>query len=173
MSRALTFRMPIIRVKIRVGSVTLRHLEQGYDNRCEPWPRSIPKELVVDALIDTGASVTIIDTSIVEDMPLRCFGYCPISGFDSQDSGLGKAKEYPNYEAGLVLLDACGDTPLLTIKTGQIVGHSVGNARFRAILGMDVLKHCHFHLDGPGDCFEITAPEPFVEEISSVSVAGA
>ena len=113
MSRALTFRMPIIRVKIRVGPVTLRHLEQGYDNRCEPWPRSMPKELEVDALIDTGASVTIIDTSIVEDMPLRCFGYCPISGFDSQDSGSGKAKEYPNYEAGLVLLDACGDTPLV------------------------------------------------------------
>jgi len=101
MSRALTFRMPIIRVKIPVGPVTLRHLEQGYDNRCEPWPRSIPKELEVDALIDTGASVTIIDTSIVEDV------------------------------------------------------------------------HCHFHLDGPGDCFEITAPEPFVDEISSVSVAGA
>jgi hypothetical protein len=38
---------------------------------------------------------------------------------------------------------------------------------------MDVLKHCHFHLDGPGDGFEITAPEPFVEEISSVSVDGA
>lgn len=91
MSRALTFRMPIIRLKIRVGPVTLRHLEQGYDNRCEPWPRSIPKELEVDALIDTGASVTIIDTSIVEDMPLRCFGYCPISGFDSQDS----ARERP------------------------------------------------------------------------------
>ena len=82
MSRALTFRMPIIRVKIRVGPVTLRHLEQGYDNRCEPWPRSIPKELEIDALIDAL-------------------------------------------------------------------------------------------IDGPGDCFEITAPEPFVEEISSVSVAGA
>jgi len=47
--------MPIIRLKIRVGPVTLRHLEQGYDNRCEPWPRSIPKELEVDALFDTGA----------------------------------------------------------------------------------------------------------------------
>jgi hypothetical protein len=62
--------------------VTLRHLEQAYDNRCEPWPRSIPKELEIDALIDAL-------------------------------------------------------------------------------------------IDGPGDCFEITAPEPFVEEISSVSVAGA
>ena len=173
MSRALTFRMPIIRVKIHVGPVTPRHLEQGYHNRCEPWPRSIPKELEVDALIDTGASVSIIDTSIVEEMPLRSYGYCPISGFDSQGGDEGKAKQYPNYEAGLVLLDASEVAPILTVKTGQLVGHPVGNGRFRAILGMDVLKHCHFQLDGPGDCFEITAPEPLVEEISSVSVAGA
>jgi len=159
-------------VRILVGPVTLRHLEDDYANRCEPWPRTVPKELKFDALIDTGASVSIIDSGIVERMPLRCFGYCPISGFDSQGSDGGKPKEYPNYEAGLVLLDACGDTPMLTVKTGQIVGHHIGNRRFQVILGMDVLKHCHLHLDGPGDSFEITAPEPLVEEISSVTVAG-
>lgn len=173
MSRALTNRMPIIRVKIRVGPVTLRHLEESYANRCEPWPRCIPKELEVDALIDTGASVSIIDSSIVEEMPLRSYGYCPISGFDSQGGDEGKAKQYPNYEAGLILLDASGLTPFLTVKTGQIVGHRVGDKKFKALLGMDVLKHCHFHLNGPNDCFEITAPEPFVKEISSVTVAGA
>jgi hypothetical protein len=164
--------MPIVRVKVLIGPVTLKHLEADYSRRCDPWPNCMPKELEVDALIDTGASVSIIDSDIVEQLRLRSYGYCPISGFDSRDGEGGKARQYPNYEAGLVLLDASGATPILTIKTGQIVGHQVATARFQAILGMDVLKHCHFHLDGPGDCFEITAPEPLVEEISSVTVTG-
>jgi hypothetical protein len=164
--------MPIIRVRILIGPVTLKYLEAGYSRQCEPWPKCLPKEIEVDALIDTGASVSIIDSSIVEQLRLRSYGYCPISGFDSRDGADGKVRQYPNYEAGLVLMDSCGTSPLLTIKTGQIVGHQVAAARFLAILGMDVLKHCHFHLDGPGNCFDITAPVPLIEEISSVTVTG-
>lgn len=173
MSRALTSRMPIIRVKILIGPVTLRHREASYDKHFEPWPKSMPKELEVSALIDTGASVTIIDASIVEALQLRNYGYCPISGFDSQGSAGEKPREYPNYEAGIVLLESTGDTPLLTVKTGQVVGHTIKNSRFEVLIGMDVLKHCQFFLDGPNDSFEISAHHPVVEEMSSVSVNGS
>jgi hypothetical protein len=45
--------------------------------------------------------------------------------------------------------------------------------RFEVLIGMDVLKHCQFFLDGPNDSFEITAPHSVVEEMSSVSVYGS
>lgn len=173
MSRALTSRMPIIRVKILIGPVTLRHFEDYYDKHFEPWPKSIPKEIEVNALIDTGASATIIDESLVKALHLRMSGYCKISGFDSQGNTDEESKRYPNYEAGIVLFDLDGSTPFLTVKTGQVVGHAIKNSRFEVLIGMDVLKHCQFFLDGPNDSFEITAPHYFVEEMSSVSVNGS
>ena len=173
MFRALTCRIPIIRVVFRIGPVTLRFLEDNLSRKCEPWPRSVPKEVEVSAMIDTGASVSIIDSYIIETMRLEPRGYCPTSGFDSSKEDSGKVRQYPNYELGLTILDADDASPLLTIRTGQIVGHHVANKRFEAIIGMDVLKHCHFHLDGPADRFEIIAPESHVDEISSVTVTEA
>lgn len=173
MFRELTCRMPIVRAKILIGPVTLRHFEDYYDKHFELWPKSLPKEIEVNALIDTGASVTIIDESLVAALQLRLSGYCKISGFDSQGNADEESKKYPNYEAGIVLFDRDGSTPILTVKTGQVVGHAIKNSRFEVLIGMDVLKHCQFFLDGPSDCFKITAPHAVVEEISSVSVNGS
>lgn len=160
--------MPIVRLKVRIGPETIKHMETSFDKRLEPWPRAIPKEQEVNALIDTGASVSIIDISKLEEMRLPVRGYCKINGFDSLDDG-GKVKVYPNYEVGLSLFGLAGGNPIISIREGQIVGHQLANARFNALIGMDVLRHCHFHLDGPNDCFELTAPQPFVEEFSSIS----
>lgn len=172
MSYSLTRRMPIIRIKVRIGPVTLRYLEEGFDRNCELWPAAIPKEMDVEALVDTGASVSIIDSSIAEKMNLIPLGFCAISGFDSLEGDSGNVKKYPNYEAGLVILQASGETPVLTIKAGQIVAHQLDNPGFQAIIGMDVLKHCQFLMDGPSGSFEITAPHSLVEEMSSVSPGG-
>lgn len=164
--------MPIIRVKIRIGPETLKNLERYYANQMEPWPDAVPKEIEVTALIDTGASVSIIDSSIVEKLALRSYGYCRVSGFDSPAGNSGKAKRYPNYEVGFSLLDESGEASVLTVGTGQLVGQALTSPRFDAMIGMDVLKHCHFNLDGPNDSFELTAPIPHVDEISSVTFNG-
>ena len=170
MSFPLTERMPIVRVVIRIGPVTLRHLENNYADNFEPWPNCVPKELEVRALIDTGASVSIIDSCIAERLQLRPSGFCSIRGFDSSEDEEGNAQRYLNYEVGLsILADSPSTDFILTIGAGQAVAHPL-NPKFDAMLGMDVLKYCNFHLDGPNECFELSTPESFVEEMSSISL---
>jgi hypothetical protein len=169
MSFALTDRMPIVRAVVRLSPVTLRYLESVYRSQLEPWPRSRPKELEIKALIDTGASVSILDENLVSQFEIEPKGYCSISGFDSTKSPDGKVNQYPNYDLGLKILGASDSEPILEIKIGQIVGHSIGNERFDAIIGMDVLAHCQFQLNGPRAQFELTAPVAVIEEMRSVA----
>jgi len=101
---------------------------------------------------------------------LRSYGRCKISGFDSQESDDGSVKYYPNYEVGLTLLNELDNSPIFTATTGQIVGHELNNSRFEAMIGMDVLAHCNFSINGPNNSFDLTAPEQIVDEINSVTV---
>lgn len=169
MRRPLSYRMLIVQLIVRIGPVTLKQKQAYYDKHRELWPSAKPKCKTVNALIGTGASVTIIDTSIVEELELSPRGYCPVNGFDSHTENGDRPKKYPNYEVGLCIVGASTSQPLLTIRTGQAVGHSLMNTRFDAIIGMDVLHHCHFELDGPNDCFELSAPVTSVDEICSVT----
>jgi len=166
---ALIYRMPLAQLIVKIGPVTLTRKEAYYQKHQELWPSAKPKEITVSALIDTGASVTIIDKSIVDQLELQAHGFCPISGFDSRTENGDGPKKYPNYEVGLSILDTDEGNPLLTIRTGQAVGHSLSNTRFDAIIGMDVLHHCHFSVRGPDDSYELTAPIAFVDEICSVT----
>lgn len=168
----LTLRMPVIWAMFRIGPVTLESLEANYAKSDEQWPELVPKEVKVKALIDTGASVSILDSTFANQMQLRSNGYCTISGFDSSGAGIGQSKKYPNYEVGVSLMDEENGNAILTVESGQIVGHSISNARFGAIIGMDILKHCYFSLNGPDDYFELIPDEPFVKEISSVTREG-
>lgn len=167
---ALTYRMPIVRLIVRIGPVMLRQKELYYARHQDIWPDAKPKEKEVSALIDTGASVSIIDTSLVDELELQSKGYCPVSGFDSRTENGDGPKRYPNYEVGLSILDESSRDPIITIETGQAVGHSLSNTRFDAIIGMDVLHHCKLHLDGPNENFELTAAEPNIPEICSVTL---
>jgi len=166
---ALSYRMPIAQLIVRIGPVTLKQKEAYYQRHREQWPKAKPKKKTVSALIDTGASVTIIEKSIVDELELPAHGYCPICGFDSRTENGDGPKKYPNYEVGLSIVDSDGENPLLTIRTGQAVGHSLGNTRFDAIIGMDVLHHCNFSVYGPDDSYELTAPVASVDEICSVT----
>jgi len=51
MAYPLKFRMPIIKVKIRIGPVTLKHLESHYSSNLEVWPRSQLKEIKIEFAI--------------------------------------------------------------------------------------------------------------------------
>jgi len=166
MTHPLTARLPIIPVTIKTGRFSLRKLDDEFAKKCEPWPRAIPKEITVKALIDSGASVSILDDGLVEKMRLQVTGYCPITGFNSLES-----TRCPNYDVGYLFIDHENESELLRIEIGQIVGQPISNERFDAIIGMDVLKHCVFTVNGPDDSFTLEAPHAFVEEVSSVSIS--
>jgi len=168
MSFQITENMPIVRAKFRIGPESLIAMQAYFDKSLEPWPQAVPKEVEVAALIDTGASVTILDHQLIQRMRHQPRGYCNISGFDSKSSDQADATSYPNYEMGLTLLGATDDDCILDVEAAQIVGHDIPNKNFSAIIGMDVLAHCNFQLDGPNQCFDLSSPYAKIKEIRSV-----
>lgn len=172
MTYRLTGTTPIVPAIFRIGPESLDLLEGNYAKKLELWPLDVPKEVRVNALIDTGASISILDEEFIEQMNLSRIprSFCPVSGFDSPKDASGEVKEYPNYEMGLSLLDRHGKDAILKVTTGQIVGQRLN--KVDALIGMDVLSHCHFHLDGPNGCFEIIAPNPEIDEIRSIASEG-
>jgi gag-polyprotein putative aspartyl protease len=96
---------------------------------------------VVDALLDSGASRTVIPSRLIDILKLRQTGTGQAGG------AFAKKQRRPRYQADVVVSLLNKEFPALTVY--------VQDEDF-ALIGRDVLNKQYLILDGPAETFSIT-----------------
>ncbi|MBX9628632.1 MAG: hypothetical protein K2X82_32845 [Gemmataceae bacterium] len=109
----------------------------------------IPPPVVAEALIDTGADVTVLDPAVLA--PLVASGLPVRRTVFVNSPALGGVAPLFEYEVGLtVAADPGVPKSGLTIRTLLVVERQLGALGYQALVGRDVLDQCVLVYDGPG-----------------------
>ncbi len=133
----------IVPVRIGVGHQELIRLRRAH--------QAVPQAATFDALVDTGAQISCIDSAILKGLGLPLFGVTPVNM-----PALGGLSAAVQYAASLTLVHPSSlpadelvvtDIPLTEVDLG-VLGYQV-------LLGRDVLRLCSLRVDGPNSTYSI------------------
>jgi hypothetical protein len=136
---------PTINVKIMQSNQRVHSLKQA------GLPFSSPQ--VVLGLIDTGASISAVDETVIASL-----GLAPRSPISIHTPSTGPAYEKRTTHEALVILGETVGKPLS--KTILILGCELASQGFFALIGRDLLQHCRFVYDGPRNSFTLEYDAP-------------
>jgi hypothetical protein len=154
MQYGLTRGLPIVPVRLGVSQPHRDYLARNLE--------AAPTDIVVSALIDTGASLTIVDSSVIERLGLTDRGFCYVRGFDGNLHAAPEAKEYLNYDASFAILaDFVSGQEVVVSRALQVVGVDMGHSEFQVLLGRDFLRHCTLYLDLASEHFDVAPSTPY------------
>jgi hypothetical protein len=113
--------------------------------------QSVPLAVPIRALVDTGASCTCVDPSVLAGLSLTPTGKVslttPSTGATPHDAD--------QYDVGLILPAAVGAPPLI-LRTVPVVSSSLLVAQgFHALIGRDILDRCLFVYNGDARLFTL------------------
>ena len=103
----------------------------------------IPSSISLNALVDTGATDTIISTGKIDGLGLNPIGAQPVIGV-----GHTRTTYYSMYRVGLSLFGVEYNDTTVTVLPINI--HQTD-----CLIGRDILERCVFLYDGPGGSFSI------------------
>ena len=113
-----------------------------------PIPASIP----IRALVDTGASVTCIDPSILQSLALSPTGNATINTPSTGNSPI----DVDQYDVGLIVPPSAGNQHALILGTVAVIcSELLISQGFHALIGRDILAHCLFYYNGVNGLFTI------------------
>lgn len=104
------------------------------------------KPVVLDAMLDTGASISAIDRSLAARLGLVQVGSVPISGVTG-------VQEQPVFTARLTF-----DRPAATFDPVRLTGAAIGVQQFHVLVGRDVMERMVLVYDGPEGVFQLSGP---------------
>jgi hypothetical protein len=111
----------------------------------------VPNPVPVRALVDTGASCTCIDPSVLSALQLSPTGTANI-----QTPSTGQTPVVvPQYDVSLVIPGARGETPLILGTVPVIATELLTAQRFHALIGRDILSRCILHYNGSIGMFTV------------------
>ena len=131
---------PTIHVKVMQSNQRVHALKNA------GLPFSSP--VVVLGLIDTGASLSALDESIITTLDLAARGPTSIH---TPSTGAAYEKRM-TYEA-LVVLGEIAGKPLS--KTIPVISCELATQGFFALIGRDLLQYCRLIYDGPKNSFSL------------------
>ena len=133
---------PILQAVVSVSAPRAAALQQANE--------AIPQFQVIRALVDTGASHTCIDPSV-----LSALGLTPSGSTDCFTPTTG-ATPVPKdtYDVGFNIIAQVG-IPHLGIETLSVMESSLSIQGIHALIGRDVLAHCHLTYDGRAKLFTL------------------
>jgi len=100
-------------------------------------------------MLDTGATLTVIDPQVRQTLGLTPFRMRRISA-----PGLPAPAQFPSYKLELMLVDPAGQVwllgPMLTVLEAPILHMGVS-----VLVGCDVLSRCIYNYNGPAGTFSL------------------
>ena len=109
---------------------------------------AIPPPVVGRFLVDTGASCSMIDDSIVSALNLQPTGQCDIH---TPSTGTVAAKAF-QYDIALMIHH---DDNVRFFPTLPVISNNFGTQNIQGLLGRDVLEKCLLVYDGTAQTFSL------------------
>jgi hypothetical protein len=110
--------------------------------------RPVPSPATIRALIDTGASASALDVTIVSRLGLTVTGRTLVHGSTSGDD----YEERDLYAVSLYLGSQPGEVAEYTVNA---VATHLASEGFFALIGWDILSKCVLVCDGPAKAFTL------------------
>lgn len=123
---------PTVDFYVYISTQLYRHFPPSY---------RAPKPVQVRGLIDTGAEISAVDCRIIEQLNIAVKDVIPIL------TGAGDV-EAPVFDVAFVF-------PNDFVKDLRVIGISLRDQPYQALIGTDVLKGAKFCYDGINDCFSL------------------
>lgn len=112
---------------------------------------AVPAPQMIRALIDTGASISAVDPTVLKALDLQQTGEADIH----TPSTAGNAVRTPTYDVMIAILAGRqGDLHFIS-DTVQVTGSDLTQFGFAALIGTDILKSCILHYNGAASLFTI------------------
>ncbi len=112
---------------------------------------AVPNPQIIRALIDTGASISAVDQTILTALQLQQTGEADI-GTPSTGTTPFKA---PTFDVKIAIMAGRpGDLHFIS-ETVQVTASDLSQFGIGALIGTDVLKKCMFHYNGADGEFSI------------------
>jgi hypothetical protein len=109
----------------------------------------VPAPVTIQALIDTGADVTVLDPAVLA--PLIAAGLQPSRFVFVNSPAVGGMAPTTEYFVGLTVAPVAGQPRSgLVLRNHPVVERAVGTLGYQALIGRDVLDQCVLVYDGPG-----------------------
>ena len=109
----------------------------------------IPKPAPVHSLVDTGASCSCVDPSVLEGLKLTPTGSISVN---TPSTGATPHETY-QYDVALVV-PAPGGPPLI-FQTIPVIAADLLPQGFQALIGRDILSRCFFAYNGDAGIFTL------------------
>jgi len=113
--------------------------------------RPIPPPLQTRALLDTGAELTCVDASLIQQLNLPFAGTAPVNL-----PAHGGLTFSALHDASVTILHPSGrPRNHLAVLDLSVVELDLAALGYQALLGRDVLARCRFLYDGPKNTFQL------------------
>lgn len=144
--------MPIIKTPLAPGGalveVVLSWSITGA-RRLRAALRPVPPAVDARAILDTGAEVTCVDSSLIQSLGIPAAGWA-LGNLPAH----GGVNLHPLYDVGLVIVHPSGNSrDNLVVRDLSVMELSLASIGYQMLIGRDVLAKCKFFYDGPGSKF--------------------
>ncbi len=124
------------------------HLHEHLAKQLKAQGKPVPDAVTGNAIIDTGATVTTIDTRAATALALRQSGRVEAFGIGGKSTGFTVA--------------CCVDIKGLRVNIARAHCHDLAKYQkdLVALIGRDILQHMELHYDGPNGRVTLVLPLP-------------
>ena len=133
---------PIINLGIGVSSARAQALKDAGEN--------VPQVVSTQGLVDTGASITCVDQSIISSLGVIKHGEMNVLTPSTQDEHV----IMDQYDIALVIPSIQGESPHI-IPVLPVVESTLVKQGFHALIGRDVLSKCMLVYNGQRNQFTL------------------
>jgi predicted aspartyl protease len=113
--------------------------------------QTVPNGVLIQGLIDTGASNTCVDPSVLSQLGLTPTGMTQIN---TPSTGT-QAASAATYDVSLLIAAVAGQLPFVLDTIPVIQTELLAAQGFQALIGRDVLQSCLMTYDGRNGLFSI------------------